>query len=54
MKQASQEIEEKITALTGQGTEEIIEIEVVIVKEVEVAKEDSQKFIQRWRSVQHA
>jgi hypothetical protein len=54
VKQAAQEAEEKITTLTAQGVEEIVEIEATILKEVEVAKEASQNFIEAWRSRKQA
>jgi hypothetical protein len=40
--------------LTAQGGEEIIETEATILKEVEVAKGASQKFIEAWRSRKQA
>jgi hypothetical protein len=54
VKKATYEAEEKLTALTAQGGEEIIETEETILKEVEVAKAASQKFIEAWRSRKQA
>jgi hypothetical protein len=54
VKQASHEAEEKLTALTAQGVEEIVETEKTIIKEVVTAKEASKKFIQERRSRQQA
>jgi hypothetical protein len=50
VKQATHETEENIMTLTAQGVEEIVETETTIIKEVVVAKDASQKFIQARRS----
>jgi hypothetical protein len=52
VKQVVHETEEKITSLTAQGVEEIVETKEAIIKEVVTAKDVSQKFIQAWRSTQ--
>jgi hypothetical protein len=41
-------------SLTAQGVEEIVKTEATILKEVEVAKEASQKFIEAWRNKKQA
>jgi hypothetical protein len=46
VKKATHETEEKLTSLTAQGVEEIVETKEKIIKEVAVAKNSSQKFIQ--------
>jgi hypothetical protein len=51
VKKETHEVEEKLTALTAQRVEEIVEIEKEIIKEVVTVKESSQKFIQKGRSV---
>jgi hypothetical protein len=43
VKHAAYEAEEKLTGLTAQGAKEITQKEAEIIKEVEVAKEASQK-----------
>jgi hypothetical protein len=54
VKQAMIEAEEKLTNLTMQGAEEIVETEATIIKEVEVAKDSSQNFISAWKSRKQA
>jgi hypothetical protein len=53
VKQATHETK-KIYNPDCTGVEEIVETEETIIKEVVVAKEASQKFIQAWRSTQQA
>jgi hypothetical protein len=50
VKQAAQEARRKTYSLDCAGGQEIIETKETILKEVEVAKEASQKFIEAWRS----
>jgi hypothetical protein len=54
VKHEAYEVEEKLTGLTVQGAEEITQTEEKIIKEVEVAKETSQKKIAAWKSRKQA
>jgi hypothetical protein len=54
VKQAVVEVEEKLIDFTPQAIEKITEIEVAVVKEVEVAKAASQHFISAWKKRKQA